>query len=152
MTVSNMNEARPVQFLLVEDDEDHAELVRSVLSDYRVANLLDHVWDGEEAMAYLRREGKFAGSPRPDIILLDLKLPRMDGHEVLAEIKNDPKLLSIPVVMLTTSDAESDRIVAYSHYVNSYLVKPVDFTRFSDLIKTLGLYWSVWNAPPPPPR
>jgi CheY-like chemotaxis protein len=148
-TISGPSGSRLVQFLLVEDDEDHAELVRGVLAEHRIANVFNHVWDGEQAMRYLRREGEFSGSTRPDIILLDVKLPRMDGLEVLAAIKADEKLMAIPVVMLTTSNAEMDRLEAYRHHVNSYVVKPVDFTRFSELVRTLGLYWAVWNAPPP---
>jgi len=137
--------ARLLNFLLVEDDVDHAELVIRSLARNRVSNAVEHLKDGEEALAYLRREGPWADRPRPDVILLDLKLPRLDGHEVLAAIKADPNLRPIPVVVMTTSDAESDRERAYAQHANSYLVKPVDFAKFRQMVNDLSLYWGVWN-------
>jgi CheY-like chemotaxis protein len=132
----------------VEDDDDHAEIVLRTLRRNRVANALYRVADGEAAMAFLRQEGEHAGLTRPDIILLDLKLPKIDGHEVLTIIKNDPELLSIPVVVLTTSDAESDRLRAYKLHANSYVVKPVNFARFRQMVTDLSLYWGIWSTPP----
>lgn len=146
--MSHQQEPRPVRFLLVEDDQDHAELVRLALAENRIANELDHVTDGELALRYLRNQPPFQSAPRPDILLLDLKLPRVDGHEVIREVKHDADLKRLPIVVLTTSDAESDRVNAYNEHVNSYLVKPVDFERFHEMIRTLGLYWTVWNQPP----
>ena len=136
-----------LRFLLVEDDEDHAAIVLRTLRRNRVGNVVDHVTDGAEALAYLRREGAFADREPPDIVLLDLKLPKVDGHEVLAAIKSDPALAPIPVVVLTTSAAETDRIKAYEHHANSYLVKPIDFKRFRQMVKDLDLYWGMWNRP-----
>ncbi len=126
------------------------------LAQNRVANTVDRVADGEQALAYLRREGSFREAPRPDIILLDLKLPGIDGHEVLAVLKKDPSLCCIPVVVLTTSAAEADRARAYYNHANSYLTKPVDFEKFNQMVQDLKLYWCVWNQPPvvppaPPP-
>jgi len=138
-------DSRLLRFLLVEDDEDHAEIVLHSLAEHRVSNAVDHVLDGEAALQYLRREGQYADSPRPDVILLDLKLPKLDGHEVLEQIKADHDLRSIPVVVLTTSDAESDRTRAYENFANSYLVKPLNFDQFNKMVEDLGLYWGVWN-------
>lgn len=140
---------RPIHFLLVEDDESHAELIRLALEENRVANTLDWVGDGVEAMHYLRAEGQYAGRRQPDVLLLDLKLPRMDGLEVLATVKGDPVLRRIPVVILTTSTTEIDRARAYSHHANSYVVKPLDFQVFHQMVKDLQLYWTAWNEPPP---
>ncbi len=134
-----------VHFLLVEDDDDHAELIRMNLAESRIGNTMDRVSDGEEALAYLRREGAFADRPRPDVVLLDLKLPKVDGHEVLAQVKSDDALRCIPIVVLTTSQAEADRAQAYFNHTNSYLVKPVDFAQFQKMVKDLKLYWGVWN-------
>lgn len=142
------NEAKPIHFLLVEDDADHADLVIMSLAENNVANTLSHVSDGAAAMEYLQREGEYTDSQRPDLILLDLKLPKLNGHEVLERVKADDSLKSIPVVILTTSTHENDVDLAYSHYANSFLTKPVDFSQFHKMIRDLGLYWSVWNAPP----
>jgi CheY-like chemotaxis protein len=138
-----------VHFLLVEDDDSHAELVRRNLAKERVENSLDRVVDGEQAMRYLRQEAPFEQAARPDVILLDLKLPKVDGHEVLRTIKSDPDLRPIPVVVLTTSDAEADREQAYALNANSYLVKPIDFEQFRRIVKDLSLYWGVWNRRSP---
>jgi CheY-like chemotaxis protein len=141
----------PVVILLVEDDPAHVEIVRRNFEVSRIANRLMHVADGQAAMDYLHRRGEFADperSPRPGLILLDLRLPKVDGTEVLKAIKSDPGLGSIPVVVLTTSAAETDMIKAYECHANSYLVKPVDFPQFVDLIQSLGYYWLVWNELP----
>jgi CheY-like chemotaxis protein len=141
-------EGRLFHFLLVEDDDDHAAIVLRTLQRNRVSNTVDRVADGEQALHYLRQQPPYVGRPRPDVILLDLKLPKLDGHEVLAAIKAEPALRSIPTVVLTTSDAEIDRLRAYSNHANSYLVKPVDFQRFRQMVEDLNLYWGVWNQPP----
>ena len=138
----------PINVLLVEDDPAHAEIVNRNFETFRIANRLLHVWDGEEALDYLYRRGKFSDrqqSPRPGVILLDLRLPKIDGLEVLKIIKSDHDLRRIPVVILTTSASESDKIKAYDNYVSSYLVKPVDYVQFVALMQTLGYYWLVWN-------
>ncbi|GJM17834.1 MAG: response regulator [Phycisphaeraceae bacterium] len=140
---------RPVHFLLVEDDEDHAGLISRALRDNRVANTVSHVVNGEQAMAFVNRHSPYEDADRPDVILLDLNLPRMDGHEVLAAIKSDPDLCSIPVVVLTTSHADADRSRAYSAHANSYLVKPLNFESFQALVQELKMYWTVWNEPAP---
>jgi len=141
----------PLTILLVEDNADHAELVRRNLEDAVVVNRFQHVEDGEAALDYLYGRGAYTDHqryPRPHLILLDLRLPRIDGLEVLKQIKHDPNLHTIPVVILTTSDAERDMALAYEHNANSYLTKPVDFGRFSVLLKDLGFYWLAWNQHP----
>ena len=141
-----MTQPRLVHFLLVEDDDDHATLIMRSLQRSRVSNQVDRVKDGEAALAYLKQQGEFAGR-RPDVVLLDLKLPRVDGHEVLRQIKEDESLRYIPFVVLPTSQPEVDRARAYEHHANSYLVKPVNFDRFQQMIEDLNLYWGVWNMP-----
>jgi CheY-like chemotaxis protein len=141
----------PLIILLVEDNLDHAELVKRNMEDFRVANTLIHVEDGESALQFLKSSAESSGAvknPRPDLILLDLRLPRIDGLEVLKEVKNDPSLKSIPVVVLTTSDAEMDLAKAYEYHANSYVTKPVDFDNLSNLLKDLGYYWLAWNKRP----
>ena len=141
----------PIVILLVEDDAAHAEIVRRNFETCRMANTLMHVTDGQAALDYLYRRNGFsdpAQSPRPGVILLDLRLPKMDGLEVLKTIKTDPQLLEIPVVILTTSKAESDMAQAYESHANSYLVKPVDFLQFTKLMETFGYYWLAWNQYP----
>ncbi len=134
--------------LLVEDNPAHAELVMRSFEDHRVANQIIHLSDGEAALEYLFQRGSFADentSPRPHVILLDLRLPRIDGLDVLKEIKSSDDLRSIPVVILTTSEAERDAARAYEQHANSFVVKPLDFSRFTDLMKELGFYWLGWN-------
>ncbi len=140
--------ARQVRFLLVEDDDDHAELIKLGLLENQVTNEVYRVTDGAAALEFLRGYGAHAEQPRPDIVLLDLKLPRIDGHEVLEAMKSDERLRDIPVVVLTTSRAEADKMRAYQSYAHSYLTKPFEFEEFHQMIKDLHLYWSVWNEPP----
>jgi len=140
-------QAKLLHFLLAEDDDDHAELILQSLRRNRIGNSIDRVRDGAEALDYLRRVGSYADKPRPDVLLLDLNMPRLGGHEVLAQIKNDPDLCCIPAVILTTSNAESDRLRAYKLHANSYLVKPLNFEDFTKIVQELSLYWGVWNAP-----
>ena len=140
----------PIVILLVEDDPAHAEIVKRNFKASRIVNQMIHVSDGQEALDYLYRREGFSQpdmSPRPGLVLLDLRLPKVDGLEVLKIIKNDPDLKSIPVVILTTSDAETDIARAYDNRANSYLVKPVDFQQFSKLLETIGCYWLAWNRP-----
>jgi CheY-like chemotaxis protein len=138
---------RLIHFLLVEDDDDHAKIVERSLKQERIANRLDRVTDGVEALKYLRGIAPYTNESAPDIVILDLKLPKKDGHEVLAEMKEDMVLRSIPVVILTTSNAEADRAKAYKHHANSYLVKPLDAACFKAMVQELSLYWGVWNVP-----
>ena len=141
----------PVLVMLVEDNFDHAELIMRTLADHRLANKIIHLADGQTALDYLFRHGEYADpsvSPRPHVILLDLRLPRVDGLEVLERIKDSPELCVIPVVALTTSEAERDVMRAYNHHVNSYLVKPVGYDEFTRLMNDLGFYWLGWNTHP----
>jgi CheY-like chemotaxis protein len=146
-----MGNGEPLVILLVEDDPAHAEIVRRNLGEFRVANRIVHVEDGQAALDYLFRQDRYAApesSPRPHLILLDLRLPKVDGLEVLRQLKQDNALMRIPTVVLTTSGAESDLVNAYSHGAGSYLVKPVDFTKFTALLETFGFYWLAWNRFP----
>ncbi|SEG43068.1 Response regulator receiver domain-containing protein [Thermomonospora echinospora] len=128
---------RAIEVLLVEDDPGDVLLTREAFEDNKVGNNLNVVSDGEEAMAYLRREGAYADAPRPDLILLDLNLPRKDGREVLGEVKADPQLRSIPVVVLTTSEADEDILRSYHLHANAYVTKPVDFERFIEVVRQI---------------
>ena len=151
MNIQEINmQGEPVVILLVEDDPAHAEIVRRNLEGFRLANRLVHVSDGQAALDYLYGTGDWADkSPqRPHMVLLDLRLPKVDGLEVLRIVKEDPNLNAIPVVVLTTSAAEADMARAYDNHVNSYLVKPLDLNQFVDLISSLGYYWLVWNKNP----
>jgi CheY-like chemotaxis protein len=144
----------PIVILLVEDDEAHAEIVRRNFESCRMANKLVHVADGQAALDYLYRRNGYSDpvkSPQPGIVLLDLRLPKVDGLAVLKTIKADSSLSHIPVVILTTSKAESDVIKAYNSHANSYLVKPVDFAQFQQLMETFGFYWLAWNQFPETP-
>jgi CheY-like chemotaxis protein len=142
---------RQTTVLLVEDNRDHAELIRRSFRENDVSARIEHVADGETALRYLSRRGEFedeARSPIPHLVLLDLRLPRIDGLEVLREMKTSDRLKHIPAVILTTSDAERDVARAYAEHANSYLVKPVDFERFDGLMRDLGRYWLGWNRQP----
>ena len=141
----------PLVILLAEDNDAHVKLVMRTLRDHPVANKLYCVGDGQAALDYLWRRSDFANeddSPRPDLILLDLRLPKIDGLEVLRQIKSANELQSIPVAVLTTSEDEKDIAQAYGFHANSYLVKPVDFANFSDMMRDLGFYWLTWNRSP----
>jgi CheY-like chemotaxis protein len=135
--------------LLVEDNPGDVRLTQEVFKEGKVNNFLHVVYNGEEAMDFLHNVGRFANVPRPDIILLDLNLPRKDGREVLAEIKADPDLKRIPVVVLTTSEAESDLLQSYNLHANCYIVKPVDLDQFIDVVKTIEGFWlQIVKLPP----
>jgi chemotaxis family two-component system response regulator Rcp1 len=139
----------PIRILMVEDNPDDVELTVEALKDGKVANILTVVRDGEEAMAYLRGEAEYQGSVRPDLILLDINMPRKDGREVLKEIKDDPRLRRIPVVILTTSEAEEDILHTYDLHANCYITKPVDFDQFLRVVKSIENFWlTVVKLPP----
>jgi CheY-like chemotaxis protein len=143
---------KPVVLLMADDDVEDCMLVREALADNRLANDLRLVHDGEELLAYLRHEGEYAdhaAHPRPGLILLDLNMPRMDGREALGQIKSDPQLRKIPVVILTTSKAEEDICRSYALGVNSYITKPVTFDALVETVATLGKYWfEIVELPP----
>ena len=141
----------PLVIFLVEDNPDHTELIKRILADHRILNKIHHVSDGEEALDYMFRRGQYAdpkSSPRPHLVLLDLRIPKIDGLEVLKEIKNSDLLKKIPVVILTSSEAKNAIKAAYQSNANSYLVKPVDFDTFRQLMDDLGFYWLAWNRHP----
>lgn len=141
----------PISILLVEDEPAHAEIVRRNLKASRIANKLFWVKDGQAALEFLRHEGVYSDpstAPVPGLILLDLRLPKVDGLEVLGIVKTDPALSVIPVVIMTTSSAESDVARAYQAHANSYVVKPLDLPQFTALLDALGMYWLVWNQRP----
>jgi len=143
-----MHDVKAIDVLLVEDDPGDVLMTREAFKDNKLANRLSVVPDGVDAMAYLRKEGRFADSPTPDLVLLDLNLPRMDGREVLAAMKSDPELRRIPVVVLTTSEAEEDVLRSYSLHANAYVTKPVDFGRFIEVVRKIDDFFvSVVRLP-----
>jgi CheY-like chemotaxis protein len=139
------------RILLVEDDPKDVELTLTALEEYKLANEVVVTRDGEEALDYLYRRGAFAtrSTDNPAVLLLDLKLPKVDGLEVLQQIKDDAKLKLIPVVVLTSSHEEKDMVTSYKLGVNAYVVKPVDFHEFVNAVKELGIFWALVNEPPP---
>lgn len=141
-------EARLVRFLLIEDDPDHAHLIRRSLKRSRVANNLVHFPDGQAGLNYLRGEGEHSERMLPDVVLLDLRLPGLSGHEVLKAIRADENLAHIQVVILTTSADERDRETAAKLNANSYLIKPLEFSQFQKMVDDLSFYWGVWNLTP----
>jgi chemotaxis family two-component system response regulator Rcp1 len=143
------DEAGPIEILLVEDNPGDMRLTKEALKEGKVYNNLHWAKDGVEALEFLRRAGKHAKAPRPDIILLDLNLPKKDGREVLSEIKNDDKLKHIPVVVLTTSKAEEDVVRSYNLHANCYVTKPVDLEKFIGVVRAIDRFWlTVVTLPP----
>lgn len=137
--------------LLIEDNPDHAELVLRTMEDCSVLNRIVHLEDGEAALDYLYGRGMYSDRrsyPLPHLMLLDLRLPKVSGLEVLKQVKEDSELRALPVVILTTSDADRDLASAYEYHANSYLTKPVDFEDFSRMLKDLGFFWLAWNKRP----
>ena len=147
----NKASGRPVEILLVEDNPGDVRLTQEALKEGKVYNNLHWAKDGVEALEFLKREGKYATAPRPDIILLDLNLPKKDGREVLAVIKSDAALMKIPVVVLTTSKAEEDVVRSYSLHANCYVTKPVDLDKFITVVQSIDRFWlTVVTLPPAP--
>ena len=144
--------ARPMHLLLIEDNPADVELTRQCFRESRIPNEVHAASDGDAALAFLHRHGPFAAAPRPDLVLLDLNLPGIDGREILATIKRDPDLQTIPVVVLTTSDADDDIWEAYRLQANSYLRKPVDLDEFIELADAVCTYWFHYVQLPPPDR
>jgi CheY-like chemotaxis protein len=140
-----------IEILMVEDNPGDVRLAQEALKESKVRNNMSVVWDGEEAISFLRREGKYSDSPRPDLILLDLNLPKKDGTQVLADIKEDPHLRRIPVVILTTSEADRDILKTYDLHANCYITKPVDFDKFVEVVKAVDNFWlTIVRLPPSP--
>ncbi len=149
MNNEQLNNDKPIDILLVEDNPGDVRLTIEVLKDAKVRNNMCTVNDGAAALAYLRREGDYADAPRPDLILLDLNLPKKDGREVLAEIKTDANLRRIPVVVLTVSKDEEDILKAYDLYANCYITKPIDLGQFINVIRTIKEFWlTIVKLPP----
>jgi chemotaxis family two-component system response regulator Rcp1 len=147
--MSNELNCGPIEILLVEDNPGDVRLTIEALKEGKIANQINIAVDGIDAMAFLRREGKYASAPKPDLILLDLNLPRKNGREVLAEIKEDSRLKCIPVVILTSSQAEKDIVMTYNLHANCYIKKPVDFNQFIDVVKSIEDFWfNVVKLPP----
>jgi two-component system response regulator len=140
---------KPIEILLVEDNPGDADLAREALASGKVRNTLHHVGDGLAAMDFLRRQGKYVGVPRPDLILLDLNMPKKDGREVLAEVKADADLKRIPVVILTTSKAEEDILKTYNLHANCFITKPIDLHQFIKVVQAIEEFWfTIVKLPP----
>ncbi len=136
-----MSAFQDLEILLVEDNEGDIRLTIEAFKEAKIRNQIKVVRDGEEALDYLRKQGKYADAPSPDIILLDINLPKIDGKEVLSTMKNDPVLKTIPVIMLTTSSSESDVQESYENHANCYVIKPVDLNKFMEVIRSIEDYW-----------
>jgi chemotaxis family two-component system response regulator Rcp1 len=147
--MSSQTIGKPIEILLVEDNPGDVRLTQEALKDTKVRNELHIVEDGVEAMAFLRQEGQYADTPRPDVILLDLNLPKKDGREVLAEVKADPNLRRIPVVILTVSQAEEDILKTYDLHANCYITKPVNLDQFLTVVRSIEDFWfTIVKLPP----
>ncbi|GAB3021515.1 response regulator [Natronobiforma cellulositropha] len=149
MTTTRTQTAQPIDILLVEDNPGDVRLTEEAFKEGRIENNIHVARDGVEALAFLRKEGTFDDAPRPDLVLLDLNLPRMNGDEVLATLKADDELKSIPVVVLTSSKAEEDIVTSYKHHANAYLTKPIDPAAFIETVRSFEEFWfSVVRLPP----
>jgi CheY-like chemotaxis protein len=147
--MSDPSPSQPIEVLLVEDDPGDVLMTQEAFVDYKIANRLTVVTNGEDAIAYLRKQGRFRDVPTPDLVLLDLNLPRRDGREVLRDIKQDPDLRRVPVVVLTTSDAEEDVLASYNLHANAYVRKPVDFEQFVAAVRAIDDFFiTVVRLPP----
>ena len=147
--VAEQLRSEPAEILMVEDNPGDIRLVREALKDSQLCTRLQSVSDGHEALAFLRKQGRYSNARRPDLILLDLNLPRKDGREVLAELKADPHLRRIPVVIVTSSTADDDIVKSYSHHANCYITKPLDLERFIDVIRAVEYFWVTFVKLPP---
>lgn len=146
--IQQMQGIHPIEILLVEDNPGDARLTIESFKEHKITNHITHVTDGVEALNFLRREGDYSDASRPDLVLLDLNLPRMDGRQVLAEIKSDPVLRRIPVVVLTSSEAEEDILKSYDLHANCYVTKPVDLDQFFEVIQSIESFWCTVVAIP----
>ncbi len=147
--VAQQLRSQPAEILLVEDNPGDVRLVREALKDSHLGSQLQSVVDGHEALALLRKQGRYSNARRPDLILLDLNLPRKDGREILAELKADPHLRRIPVVVVTSSTAEDDIVKSYNHHANCYITKPLDLEQFIDVVKAVEHFWIACVKLPP---
>jgi len=146
--MNQQHDAKPIEILMVEDNTGDGELLLDFLEQSKVRNRIHWVKDGEAAMAFLHQEGGYAGKPLPDLILLDLNLPKKDGREVLSEVKSDPNLAHIPVVILTSSKSETDIVRSYRLQANCYITKPVDLEQFVEVVRSIDAFWlSVVRLP-----
>ena len=143
---------QPMEILLVEDNEDDILLEQEALADAKLINLMHVVRDGEEALSYLRRQGRYQDAQRPGLILLDINMPRNNGFEVLNEMKADPALMHIPVIMPTTSESEADVVISYAKGACSFITKPMDFDKFGEVVQQFALYWTLVSRVPNPER
>jgi CheY-like chemotaxis protein len=143
---------QPMEILLVEDNEDDILLEEEALAEAKLVNLMHIVRDGEEALAYLRRQGKYRNAPMPGLILLDINMPKKNGFEVLNEIKADPSLMHIPVIILTTSENEADIVKSYAKGACSFITKPMNFEKFRDVVNQFAIYWGLVARVPDPRR
>lgn len=149
MAIAQHEQVQPAEILLVEDNPGDVRLVQEALRESKIINQVYAVSDGQEALAFLRKQGCYANATRPDMILLDLNLPRKDGREVLSEIKADPDLRRIPVVIVTSSKAEEDILRSYNHHANCYITKPLDLDKFVKVVKAIEDFWvSIVKLPP----
>ena len=149
MAIAQHEQVQPAEILLVEDNPGDVRLVQEALRESKIINRVYAVSDGQEALAFLRKQGCYANATRPDMILLDLNLPRKDGREVLSEIKADPDLRRIPVVIVTSSKAEEDILRSYNHHANCYITKPLDLDKFVKVVKAIEDFWvSIVKLPP----
>lgn len=139
--MNNLESAKPIEILLIEDNPGDVRLTKEAFKESKILNNLRVVEDGLKALAFLRQQGDYTSASRPDLILLDLNMPKMDGRQVLAEIKKDPKLKNIPVIILTTSKAEQDILKSYDLHANCYIVKPVDLWQFNTVVQTIKDFW-----------
>ena len=139
--MNDLDIAKPIEILLIEDNPGDVRLTKEAFKESKILNNLSVVEDGAEAMAFLRQQGEYTSASRPDLILLDLNMPKMDGRQVLAEIKKDPTLKNIPVIILTTSKAEQDILKSYNLHANCYIVKPVDLWQFNTVVQTIKDFW-----------
>lgn len=144
-----MSPAEPIEILIAEDNEDDLLLIEEAFGESKFLNLFHIVRDGEEAMTYLRRQGPYAGAKRPGLVLLDINMPKMNGIEVLTEIKADPVLARLPVIIMTVSDREKDLVDSYSKGACSYIRKPVNFAKLCEVVSTFELYWTLVARIPP---
>jgi len=149
VTAIDREACRPIEILMVEDNPGDVRLTVEALKEGKVRNNLHIAEDGVEALAFLRRQGRYAEAPRPDLVLLDLNLPKKNGREVLEEIKEDPDLRRIPVVILTVSQAEQDIVKSYNLHANCYITKPVDLDQFLDVVKSIENFWLTVVMLPP---